>query len=81
MSSHVPMILFLPFCLSFLDVNMNVVVAVDAADVNVNVAIDAEASQAEGDVINVTVAADLDKGFERVRHDVIRKNAKSVEFS
>ena len=45
-----------------------------------DIAIDAEASQYDGDAINVTVAADLEKGFERVKHDVIRRNAVLYNF-
>ena len=44
MLSHVPMILFLPFSLSFLDVDMHAVVAVDADAVDVDVNANADAN-------------------------------------
>ena len=45
-----------------------------------DIALDTEASQLDGEMVNVTVMADLEKGFERVRHDVIRKKAKVYGF-
>ena len=56
MLSHVPMILFLPFSLSFLDVDMHAVVAVDADAVDVDVDVDVDA---DGDV-NADADADAE---------------------
>ena len=45
-----------------------------------DIALNTEAAQLDGQMVNITVMADLEKGFERVRHDVIRAKAKVYGF-